>query len=87
VAKTLSADTSPAVEARLMEAYRSMEPWQKLRIVSELSKAAFELAAAGIRMRAPAASDQDVQLILAARRLGRDTVLRATGRRALPGEE
>ncbi|HXJ23146.1 MAG TPA: hypothetical protein VMT03_23205 [Polyangia bacterium] len=63
-----------------------MEPWQKLRMVSQLSEAVFELAAAGIRLRLPDLSDEDVQLILAARRLGRETVLRATGRQALPGE-
>jgi hypothetical protein len=86
VLKTQSADTAPAVEARLFSAYRFMEPWQKLRMVSQLSSAAFELAAAGIRLQMPATSDYDVQLILAARRLGRDAVLRATGRRTLPGE-
>ncbi len=70
-----------------MRAYGAMEPWRKLEIVRELSSASFELAAAGIRLRDPAASDEEVRLIVAARRLGRETVLRATGRKTLPGEE
>ncbi len=41
----------------------------------------------GIRMRHPEASDEDVRLILSARRLGTRTVLRATGRTALPFDE
>lgn len=69
-----------------MDTYRGMAAWQKLRMVSELSKAAFELGAAGIRVTMPDMSDDDVRLVLAARRLGRETVLRATGRQALPGE-
>ena len=85
--RTQSVDTADAVEQRLMAAYGTMAPWEKLHIVSELSKASFELAAAGLRLRHPAASDEDVRLILAARRLGTETVLRATGRTALPFDE
>jgi hypothetical protein len=75
------------VEDVLIAGYRRMEPWQKVRMISELSKATFDLAAAGIRLKHPSATDEDIRVILAARRLGRQTVLRATGRRALPGEE
>ncbi|HSS38520.1 MAG TPA: hypothetical protein VLT58_07110 [Polyangia bacterium] len=75
------------MEETLMRAYGAMEPWRKLEIVRELSSASFELAAAGIRLRSPAASDEEVRLIVAVRRLGREAVLRATGRKTLPGEE
>ncbi len=64
-----------------------MEPWEKLRIVSELSNASFELAAAGLRLRRPGLSDEDVRLILAVRRLGSAVVRRATGRTILPSDE
>ena len=87
VFRTQSPDTSAAVEEILMRAYRAMEPWRKLEIVRELSNTSFELAAAGIRLRNPAVSDDEIRLIVAARRLGRDAVLRATGRKTLPGEE
>jgi len=87
VSRTQSPDTSAVVEEMLMRAYGVMEPWRKLEIVRELSSASFELAAAGIRLRNPTASDEEVRLIVAARRLGREAVLRATGRKTLPGEE
>jgi hypothetical protein len=85
--RTQSSDTTATVEERLFAAYRAMAPWEKLRIVSELSTASYELAAAGIRLRRPNASDHDVRLILAARRLGPELVRRATGRGVLPSDE
>lgn len=87
MARTQSADTSEAVEQRILAGYRAMEPWEKLRLVSELTSASFELAAAGLRLRRPGLSDEDVRLILAARRLGADLVRRATGRTTLPSDE
>jgi hypothetical protein len=87
VGRTQSLDTSEAVEQRLLAGYRAMEPWEKARIVSELTNASFELAAAGLRSRRPALSDDEVRLILAARRLGPDLVRRATGRAVLPSDE
>jgi hypothetical protein len=85
--RTQSDDTSEAVEQRVLAGYRAMEPWEKLRLVSELSSASFELAAAGLRLRRPELSDEDVRLILAARRLGPALVRRATGRTTLPSDE
>ena len=85
--RTQSSDTTAAVEERLFAGYREMAPWEKLRIVSELSAASYDLAAAGIRLRRPGTSDDDVRLILAARRLGADLVRRATGRGVLPSDQ
>ncbi len=85
--RTQAIDTSATAEARLFAGYRAMEPWQKLRLVSELSAASYQLAAAGIRMRRPRASDDEIRLILAARRLGPELVRRATGREIPPSDE
>jgi hypothetical protein len=85
--RTQSADTAESIERRLMARYRTMAPWEKLHIVSELSKASYDLAAAGIRLRRPESSDDDIRLILAVRRLGAETVRRATGRASLPFDE
>jgi hypothetical protein len=66
----LSGDTSPDVEARQVEAWRRMSPADRLRLVSEASRAVIELSQAGIRRRYPQASEREVFLRLAAIRLG-----------------
>jgi hypothetical protein len=73
-ARTQAPDTSPGVEARQIEAWRRMEPWQKLRLVEELVRAGEELAHAGIRRRHPYAGEREIELRLAALRLDRETM-------------
>jgi hypothetical protein len=53
----LSADTSPEAERIQVERWCQMSSVEKVRAVAELSRAAQELALAGIRLRHPGASD------------------------------
>ena len=72
--KTLSPDTSPEIEAILTEIYRRMPEGQKLRQVSELTRAVQELALADIRERHPNASEREWQLRLISRWLDAATM-------------
>jgi hypothetical protein len=66
----------------MIDAYRRMSPREKLERVRSLSQAVYQLAAAGVRLRRPDASDEDVQVELAVRRLGRELVDRVIERRS-----
>jgi hypothetical protein len=72
--RTQSADTSPEAEALLIDEYRRMPSWVKVDRLSEIIRAAQELAIAGIRRRHPTATDDEIRLRLAALRLDRDTM-------------
>src|SRR4029079_10095599 len=63
-------DTSPAVEAILIEGYRRMSPSQKLERVRAPNHAVQELALADIRRRHPSASERELSLRLASRWIG-----------------
>ena len=73
----LSADTTPEIERMQIERWRAMTPAQKAEIVSGLTKAAYELARAGVRSRHPDASPREQFLRLALDVLGRDLACRA----------
>lgn len=77
--RTQARDTAPAVEAVQIEAWRRMQPWQKLRLVDELVRATDELARIGIRERHPHANAREIELRLAALRLDRETMLAISG--------
>ena len=64
-------DTSREAERAQLESWRRMAPREKTRAVSEISRAVQELSLAGIRLRHPAASDQECMLRLAILKLGR----------------
>ena len=72
-------DTAPEIEQRQIEAWRRMQPWEKLRIVAELMRATDELAVAGIRERHPNATPREIQLRLGALRIDRESMIRAFG--------
>ena len=72
----LSADTTAEIEDRQVQAWRRLSPAERLRLVSEASRAVTELALAGIRRRYPNASERECFLRLAAIRLGVDTARR-----------
>lgn len=72
----LSADTTAEIEQRQVDAWRQLSPLQRLRLVSDTTRAVTELALAGIRQRYPQASERECFLRLAAIRLGVDTVRR-----------
>ncbi len=62
-------DTSDEAERVLVEAYRRMSPAQRIHRVRELIHYANELALSDIRRRHPQATERELQLRLASRRL------------------
>ena len=70
--RTQSADTSPEVEEFVFRHWRSLEPWQKLRLVFDQSRSAESVSLAGIRSRYPSATDQELRLRLFALKHGRE---------------
>lgn len=72
-------DTSPEAEAFLIRRLREMTPEQKLRQICSLTRMARELARAGIRLRHPAAAEDEVRLRLAALTLGPELVRNVYG--------
>ena len=73
----LALDTSPEVEALQIERWRQMTPAEKGEIITGLTRAVFELAAAGVRHRYPEATPREQFLRLAIVTLGPDLALRA----------
>ena len=74
-----SVDTTDDVDRRMMAAWRAMPPWRKARLVCELGESADRFALAGLKLRYPNASERELALRLAVRRLGPDLVRRAFG--------
>lgn len=72
----LSSDTTAEIEERQIEAWRRLSPAQRLRLVSETTRAVTNLALAGIRHRHPQAAERECFLHLAALRLGVDATRR-----------
>jgi HEPN domain-containing protein len=73
----LDLDTSPEAARIQREMLRRLTPQQRLEKVMELNRAVEELAIAGIRHRYPDASDREVFLRLAVRKLGEDLARKA----------
>jgi hypothetical protein len=70
-------DTSPEVEAILLEGYRRMSPAEKLARVLDLNRAVEELARARLRRQyGPDLSEREERLRLAALHLDRETMIR-----------
>ena len=69
-------DTPPHIQKRLIAGYRQMSPQQKLKRVSELTKAVQQLALARIRKQYGTCSEREQHLRLAALWLVRDTMIR-----------
>ena len=72
----LAADTSAGIEQRQIDAWRRLSPLERLRLVSDTTRAVTNLSLAGIRRRHPQASERECFLRLAAILLGVDTTLR-----------
>ncbi len=72
-------DASAEAERIQLELLRAMSPVQKAQLVSELTRAVQRLAFAGARMADPEATDEEIWLRLAARRLGSEAVRRVYG--------
>ena len=73
----LTADTSPDIERRQVAAWRAMTPAQKADLISALTRAARDMALAGVRHRFPDASPREHFLRLAMLTLGPDLAGRA----------
>jgi hypothetical protein len=73
----LAADTALDVEARQIEGWRRMTPEHKAALVTALSRAAFDLALAGVAQRHPDASPRELFLRRAIVLYGRELADRA----------
>ncbi|MCC6540326.1 MAG: hypothetical protein IT162_22460 [Bryobacterales bacterium] len=72
-------DTSPEAFAKLVELQRAIPPGQKLVMALRASGELMRLAEEDVRRLHPDADDREVFLRAAARRLGRDLMIRAYG--------
>ena len=77
--KPLLPDTDPEAEAILIEGYRKMPTWKKLRQVGELNDLVCQLALNDIRRHHPQASERELKLRLASRWIEPDLMRRAFG--------
>jgi len=75
-------DTSREARDVMRRLYGEMSPAEKLRRVTELTRAANTLSLAGMRMRHPTESDGSLLLRLATLRLGEELVCLAYGPRS-----
>ena len=76
---TQSPDTSRAAEEFLFNAYRRMKPAEKIRIIGDLNRTMDEIARIAIRKQHPNATKREVALRLAARKYGRELMVKAFG--------
>jgi hypothetical protein len=74
------ADTSEAAFQKVIELQRRMMPGDKLRHALEMSDMMMRMSEDNVRKLYPHASDREVFLRAAARRLGRETVIKVYGR-------
>jgi hypothetical protein len=72
-------DTDPKAAEVLLDLHRHMSASDKVQAVFALNDLLLRLSEAGVRQMYPAASDREVFLRAAARRLGRETVTRVYG--------
>jgi hypothetical protein len=75
--KPLALDTSPEVEQRQIAGWRRMSAAEKGALVTGLTRAAQEMARAGVRARYPAASPREEFLRLAIVTLGYELASKA----------
>jgi hypothetical protein len=69
-------DTDWETEQVYLKLLRETPVWRKAEMVDSLTRACQELAAAGIRMRHPNASEREISLRLAALWLDRELMIR-----------
>ena len=78
-----SEDTHPAIDRMLFDRLREMTPQQRMQATADMTRAMCQLSFAGLRLRYPNADDEELRMRAAALRLGRETMLRFFGERAL----
>ncbi len=74
-----SLDTDEATERYLFDRIRELPPWRKAEMLSASTRAACELAMAGLRQRHPDASNAELRKRFAALTLGRETSIELFG--------
>ena len=72
-------DTPLIIQKILVDGYRRMHPWEKMRRVSELNKAVQQLALARIIQQYGDIPEREQRLRLAALWLDRETMIRVFG--------
>jgi hypothetical protein len=75
--KTQSPDTSPEIEAILIEGFRRMSATEKLERVRQATQAAQQMALVRLREQYPSAGPRELALRLASLWLDRELMLRA----------
>jgi len=73
------ADTSEAAFAKLVELQRRMTPGEKLALMFRATAMMMRMAEAGVRAQYPEADEREVFLRATARRLDRETMIKAYG--------
>jgi hypothetical protein len=76
---TLSADTSPEIEAFQIQHLRRMPPWRKMALMGDMSRTVQTLALAGLRQRYPDDTPDQRRRRLADLLLGPELAARAYG--------
>ena len=74
-----SPDTDPAAERYLVDKLRNLPPWRKAEMLSVSTRAAYDLAMAGLRRRYPRAEEPELRRRYAALTLGRDASIALFG--------
>jgi len=74
-----SPDTDEATERYLFERLRGLPPWRKAEMISAATRAAADLAMAGLRQRHPAASAAELRNRFAALVIGREASIEIFG--------
>jgi hypothetical protein len=74
--KTLSADTSPQIEALMIDLIRKQSPEQRAQKVLALNNRARAMQLVGIRRRHPEADERELRMRLASLWLDRQTMIR-----------
>lgn len=77
--RTQAEDTSFPAEVIQLAAWKRLSPEERVRRSWELSEFVRQLAETSVRQRHPRATEREVQLRVASRRLGRDLMIRAFG--------
>jgi hypothetical protein len=72
-------DTSPEIEALMLERWRAMSPAAKWRLMSDQVLSDDEHALVGIAAAHPAAGERELRLRLAALKYGRELMVGAFG--------
>ena len=78
--RTQSSDTSIEAERVQFDCYRALTPAEKVEVILDLCNAGRELSLAGLRMRHPGASAEELHLREAGLRLGPELARKVYGR-------